>query len=814
MKDFLSRKWKWAIWVVMLLVSKNTFAQIAKKEVEVTGVVLSRTENVFLVGSTVVVKDVNGKVINAVVTGVDGSFKARIKAFSKVNIGINYIGFSDYSSGVIELKEENVDLGRLYLQEKSAALREVTVVANRKRPLVEIRKGKIIYNAASDISNKSGNAADVLRKAPMLTVSASGELKLRGNSNIKVLINGIPSPVMAKNLKEALKMIPASSIVSVEVITNPSSKYEAEGAAGVINIVTKKKLKGTGGTIDLTGGNLEQTGNVSLNLSSGKFSFTAMGNVSVEREKTGYSLDRTNISKGERIGSLLQSLEMTQITKGAAANLSAQYKIDSLQTLEGSFSFWNGTWPQKGELYNRFIGSNQMQEYRQKVQQQGRFNFLEWVLNYQKKFRREGQELQVIGQSTYSSDVSNYITEQYKPDGSIAFREQRPNNGNEKEWSIQADYLQPLGPGEKTKLETGVKYLSNDAKSTFEVVNSSRPADPSRSGSMKYRQDIFSAYATLNFELGHDWTLRPGIRFENTGINASFQNGSPYSRKFSNLIPNLLIVKKVGEQQEVKLDYNERIRRPWIMDLNPFINAGDPLNIMQGNPYLRPELTRKIELSHTYTGEDETLFISSIYYSTNKNAVEQIARVDEKGVSYTKPDNIGESTRMGLNVNTVFSPLKNWTVNAGAELFHSKFRSKALGVENNGTFFNTAVSNTITLKKQIQFSASADYGNGFITLQGKNSANYSYRFAVKKDFINNRASLTLTVINPFQSSFKETVYAFAPTFQSTQINRFYNRGATLTFSWQFGGLHAERERESESHFAEQADEKFKRGRRR
>ncbi|WP_410493124.1 outer membrane beta-barrel family protein [Chryseobacterium sp. P1-3] len=247
------------------------------------------------------------------------------------------------------------------------------------------------------------------------------------------------------------------------------------------------------------------------------------------------------------------------------------------------------------------------------------------------------------------------------------------------------------------------------------------------------------------------------------------------------------------------------------MDLNPYANAADPLNIIKGNPYLKPELTRKLELSHTYTGTKNTLLTSSLYYSANKSAVEQITRVDEKGISYTMPDNIGESTRMGLNVNTVFNPVKNWTVNAGAEIFHLKFRSSSLGLKNDGTFFNSSISNTINLMKDLQFSASADYGNGFITLQGKNSANYSYRFALKKDLMNNKASLTLAVINPFQSNFRETVYAFAPTFQSTQINRFYNRAATLTFSWQFGGLSASKEKDS--HFPDQSDDKSLRRRR-
>ena len=805
MKELLKSLCRQILVFTLMLSTTLGIAQTAGNEVEVKGTVVSASENILLAGSTVVVNDASGRTIASANTQRDGTFTIKVKSSTTITIVINYIGFNAYNSGIIPLNQEDLDLGRIYLDTKSTMLEGVTVVASRKKPLVQSTKDKLIYNAASDISNKSGNAADVLRKAPMLTVGANGDLKLRGNSNIKVLINGIPSRIMAKNLKEALKMIPASSIVSVEVMTNPSSKYEAEGAAGVVNIITKKKLKGTSGTLDITGGNLEQTGNLSLNMSTGKFNFSAMGNYSRERERTTSFLNRTNLNNGKQIGSLFQESDVIQTTKGGSASLSAQYKIDSLQTLEAGYSYWTGSWPQKGGLFNRYTNADRYQEYRQKTEQKGTFNFSEWVLNYQKKFHREGQELQLIGQASTASDVSDYITEQYKPDGQLAFTERGPNRSKEKEWSLQADYSHPFGKEGKTSLETGAKYLGNTSRSVYEVINSTLPVDPNRSGNMQYRQQVFSAYATLNFDLGNEWTLRPGIRFENTAINATFQNNAPYKRKFSNWVPNLLVLKKLNERHELKLDYNERIRRPWIMDLNPYANASDPLNIMQGNPYLKPELTRKLELSHTYTGSKNTLFTSSIYYSSNKNAVEQIARVNENGVSYMMPDNIGESTRMGVNVNAVFNPVKIWTVNAGAEVFHLKFRSNSLGLKNDGTFFNSSISNSINLMKQLQFSATADYGNGFITLQGKNTANYSYRFAVKKDFMNNKASLTLAVINPFQNNFKETVYAFAPTFQSTQINRFYNRAATLTFSWQFGGLRTSKEKES--HFSDQSDDK-------
>lgn len=798
--------------LVLLVTSAGTMGQSNKSTpLSVKGIVVISADNIGLPATTIVIKSESGEILSTVASDRDGSFSIAVRSVTKISIKISYLGYVDYNSGLINLKNEDLDLGRISLEEKSNTMQGITIVGSKRKPLIQNGKDKITYNAASDISNKSGNAADVLRKAPMLTVGANGELKMRGNSNIKVLINGVASGIMAKNLKEALKMIPASAIVSVEVMVNPSAKYEAEGAAGVVNIITRKKLKGTSGTLDLTGGNLERTGNLALNIATGKFNISALGSYNDEREKTNTEMQRIALMDGKQTGNLFQKSDGTQTTRGGSAGLTVQYQIDSLQTLEGSFSYWNGSWPQKSSFYNRYQNNSGTEEYRQKIQQNGKFNYKEWVLNYQKKFEREGQELQLIAQTSSSSDLSDYLTEQYKTDGTLSFREKGPNKGAEKDWSIQTDYAQPLlSASGKVVFETGLGLLGNTSDSFYDVTNTHLPIDPLRSGNMSYSQNVFSAYAILNAETVSGWTFRPGIRFENTMVNAAFQSGSPFRRTFSNWATNLLIAKKLGEKHELKWSYTERIRRPGIFDLNPYSNASDPLNITQGNPYLKPELTRNLELSHIFTSPGGTTLMSSLYYRFNKNSIEQVIKVNSNGVAYTTPGNIGENNRLGANVNAAFNPVKNWTLNTGVEVFHLRFRSRSLGLTNNGVFFNTSLNNTFILPKNLTISASGDYGNGFITLQGKSSANYSYRFAIRKQFLADKASFTMAVVNPFQKTYRENVYTFAPTFQSTATNRFSNRAATLTFSWQFGGLKSGREKETR--FSNESNGKPPRGR--
>ncbi|NJK98660.1 MAG: TonB-dependent receptor plug domain-containing protein, partial [Bacteroidales bacterium] len=220
-------------------------------------------------------------------------------------------------------------------------LNEVVVVG--AKALVQNKGDKLVYNAKADIGNKSGSATDVLRNTPMVTVDAGGEIKLRGNGNIKVLINGLPSNIMAKNLKEALKTIPAGTIESIEVITTPSAKYEAEGAAGIINIITKKKIKGTNGSVDLSGGNLEQSGNLELNMAKEKFDYSLSLNTSRENERSISELKRTSFLNGTETGNLLQNAKATQRFTGSGLDFSANYLPDSTQKIGTSISYWKGS---------------------------------------------------------------------------------------------------------------------------------------------------------------------------------------------------------------------------------------------------------------------------------------------------------------------------------------------------------------------------------------------------------------------------------------------------------------------------------------
>lgn len=774
--------------VMNFLALSGVSAQVHPK-VNVSGTVLSSQNNTPIVGATVMMLNQEGKTVDAVFSDENGLFNLSASKNSMVSISISFIGFPNYKIDSLKIENQDIVLPNIILEEKSTELNEVVVVGSAKKPLVESKKDGLVYNASSDIANKSGNATDVLRKVPMLTVDATGDIKMRGNSNIKVLINGVPSAILAKNLKEALKAIPASTIASIEVITNPSARYEAEGAGGVINIITKKKLKGRTGSLNLSTGNLEQSGNLNLGLSTGKFDWSGTANFTAEKERSFSYVNRTLLGKGENLGQIIQERDALQRSTGGFYNLTSKYNMDSLQSIEGSVSLWNGSWPEKSQSRNQYKNILSNNSFRQDSKQEGNFNYYEFLLNYQKKFKREGQSFQFIGQTSMSDDISKYITNQFSNDGKLLFTEKSPNSGKEKDWSLQSDYTHPFNKSGSKNLETGFRYYQTHSFNSYSVENTHQPVDPSRNGNMNFTQDILALYASVNYKTGADWTFRTGIRYENTQNRAELlDKTNSFNTRFQNWVPNFLVSKTLNEAHELKFNYSERIRRPWIWDLNPYINASDPLNITVGNPNLKPERIVTAELGHAFNASDGTSIMSSLYFKSNRNAVESIVNTNENGVSTTTSENIGLNDRWGLNLNTSFDPISNWNISAGGDLYYLNLQSKSLNLQKKGMFYNLNFNSSYAIARLIDISASANYGNGYITIQGKNAHSLDYQVAIKRDLFNKKASLTLVANNFFNSNFKQSSWIYDPSFHTSSVRRMYNRSFAISFNWHFGNL--------------------------
>lgn len=784
---------------ILLLTGNNVYSQ---KTMIISGIVIDSSTKAPIELATVVVIKTDNRAVQSILTGANGSFLLKVPESADLTLHISYLGYHPWSSKISSTAGP-VNLGRIGLVAKSGALNEVIV--NGRKPLIQSRGDKLIYNAALDISNRSGSAADVLRKAPMITITADGEVKLRGDGNIKVLLNGLPSGILARNLKDALKMIPASSIESVEVITSPSAKYEAEGAAGVINITTKKKMKGTGGSIDVSTGNLEQSVNGNLNMNRGKFSVNLNLEASLEKLRTVSELNRTSLLDGQPIGNLFQRNDETQKDRGGFAELAIEYRPDSSQKIGVSISHWKAKWPTGSEVYSSYKDKPGVSGYNQISQQSTKVNFTEFSLNYQKKFKHPGQELQLISQYSLSDEYSSYLTNQYSLAGKAYFREQSPNTSRSSDFSFQADYAQPLDRSGNNLLEVGGRYSKNRSNSSFTVFNNQHTPgseqleeDPARANVMSYYQDIAAAYLNLSFKTRKNWGFRLGTRYENTHQGGDFRSAQPaFSSQFHNVVSSIMINKKINEVHDWKLSFTERIRRPWIWDLNPYINASDPRNLSAGNPELKPEVNRMLELVHNYNAPSGFNLNSTIYFQSNSNSIESLRTVDSLGVSRTAPQNIASNKRLGANFYSGLEINKNWTLSVNAELYHVWYKSKVLNIGKEANLYAVSINSSYELPKDITIQFSGDYSNGYVTLQNTTSANYTYHFSVLKECFNKKVSIALSANNPFQHTFIQRSNATAPSFNSNTASWYYNRSFSISIGWKFGSLRSDTDNDKE-----------------
>lgn len=762
---------------------------------QITSTLVDSTTHLPVPFATVALLSETGTILTGQTTNEAGHFTFSELALGTYGLQITYVGYQPRTLTGLSLTSSQPvrSLGRLLLRPESRQLNEVRVTS--QKALIEEKSDRLVYNAGSDITNKGGTAVDVLRKAPMLTVDVSGNVQIRGSSSIKVLLNGRPSGLLARNLSEALKMIPANTIQSVEVITSPAARYDAEGAGGVINIITKKQLKGSNGSLDVTAGNYVQSLGGSYGLKRDKVGLTFSGNTNAEREKSIIDVTRTSLVNGQPAGELFQRTSANNIHPGWFGDLSMEYAFDTLNRVNLSISSWGGAWPTSNTGFYRFRNAENRvtQEYNQVVDQQNPFGNIEGNLAYTRAFRKPKQELSFLGQYSYTFDNSHYSSNQFSLTEQPLYRETSTNRSHNPQWTWQIDYIHPFSRNGQQVFEVGAKIVRRDVSSLYEVYTSQPDnvalllLSTDRSNTFTYDQQVAAGYASLKLVNRTFWTLQLGTRLENTTMSGQFKHSiSPFRVQFTNFIPSIILSKQLTEQQSVKLTYTQRISRPMIWDLNPYINASDPKNLMAGNPQLRPELAHLTEISYSLTTPKGAYLNLALYRRQTDNSIDDVRSVDTSGVSLTTRQNVARNERTGLNINAAGQLGRNWKINGGGEFYYAHFSSPALQVQNSGWLWQFTLNLAYQLPRQYTLQANGIYSTGWILLQGKNSAWYDYSLAVRKEFWDKKANLTLGINNPFTYPFRQQNESQSATFRAYTANQYFTRSVKLTFSWQFG----------------------------
>lgn len=734
------------------------------------------------------IKNKDNKSVNGAVTDERG--KLSLSNISPEEYKLS-VGFMGYKTKIVAVKttpeKPDLNVGTIYLSPTASNLKEVAITGQQS--LIENKVDKIVYNAEQDITNAGGDATDVMRKVPMLSVDVNGNLQMRGSA-VRVLINGKPSGTMANSVADALKMIPAEQIKSVEVITSPSAKYDAEGSGGIVNIITKKKsAEGTSGSVNASVGTRSNNGAFNLNAKTGRLSLnTSLGvnhaypqnsqvrsfNSSTESDGSLSTVSQDGFSKWSRVG-----------YNGSAG---LDYDFNNYHNISSTIKinrFSNGGPGSSAILTNGYPSTNI------RDMDMG-FNNLDWNIDYRKTSKKEGEEFSVSAQLTTGRNTSDYnnrtVFDQlfYPANGDPAYIpadivDAGSNTGKNNEYTLQSDYVYPFS--KTTILETGVKGIFRNILSTY--GESLQDFD--------YDQNVASAYAVLGFKLTKKITAKAGVRGEYTNINAVSGHKDKFGNDYTNLFPSLILSQALKGGSTIKLSYNKRIQRPSLFYLNPFENKSDPYNTLRGNPELDPELTHNMELGYS-TFIKGSVINASVFYRTTENVIESaILPIDGTAATgqrfLTTYLNIGRSQSYGMNVFASYNPKPKWTLMTNLGLNTYEVNNSSSNI-NTGTFINYTVfgRSAYALPGGWNTEVWGVINSPKRTFQGKTDAMYFYGAAVKKEIMKKQASIGLNVLNPFSRDLIiNTVNKGANYEQSTNIH-YPLRSFGVNFSYKFGKL--------------------------
>ena len=737
------------------------------------------------------------KPIDGTIADDKGKFSITKVAEGDYKLVIRFIGYNDKTIANINVgKGDNIDLGVIKLSTSTTTLDAVTITGERS--LIEEKVDRLVYNAEKDLTSKGGDAADVLRKVPLLSVDFDGNLSLRGTSNIRVLINNKPSTIIASSIADALKMIPADLIQSVEVITSPSAKYDAEGAGGIVNIITKKStIQGFTFNLDtgvgLRGSNL----GLSSSFRTGKLGVTLGGNGRAFYNPAFVTLDQNTVQNGDAIRTSQQANAFDNGLFGRY-NLGFDYDLGKNQFITAGVNFGKRNFKRDQDYTTQLFTNNTLSStsYRN-VDSRDNSNSVDMNLDYIRTFK-PGQEWSVSTLYSVSNLTNNFYADLLNSMKEVTGRQQNLNGNLNKEMTFQTDYVQPIG--KKQQIEFGVKGIFREVNSTFQyqiagptgafTFDNNNPA-----GLLNYRQKIGAGYVSYTFATANKYTFKLGTRYEYTRITANNAESDILIPDYQNLVPSVNISKSLGKATTLKLAYNRRIQRPGLQQLNPNVNFANAQNITIGNPSLKPEITDNMEMSVS-TSIKKSYLNLSLFNRQSSNSITRITTPSDSliGAVITTYQNIGKEQTLGINLfgNTYIT--SKWTLNGSFDLYYNSLSGQQTGltglseaVSNSGFILSGRLQSQVSLPDGWSVQAFGGYRGNRVQLQGSQSGMGMYSVGVRKDIAKKQGSIGLAADNFFGGmTMRNTLNS--PVFSQMSTNYIYNQNVKVTFSYKLGKM--------------------------
>lgn len=737
------------------------------RKIHLSGKIVDAETNDPLEYATIVLQNVqNPNDITGGITDANGQFNIEANA-GIYNIKIEFISYKTH-----ELKQQNLtaskDLGTIKLALDVAQLDAVEVVS--ERTTVEVRLDKKIYNIGKDLTTSGASVSDALNNVPSVTVDVDGAISLRGNENVRILINGKPSAMAGFGSTDALRQLPADAIEKVEVITSPSARYDAEGTAGILNIVLKKdKTLGINGSANVTVGyptNSQITTN--LNYRTKKFNiFNTLGYSLKQSPGNGYFDNTYNSGDYNRI---TEDRDIDRDDKSFNLNLGMEYYLTENSSVTGSyFTRLSDEQDITTNITNRYKSAAIDSETKRTEQENEDDTNYQLSLNYINKFNDEGHQLTADFQYSYDNeDVITAINENRTfPSNSLIASEFIYSKEKQKDYLIQADYVLPMGDAQ---FEAGYRGNFERQKTNYQLDTLDRSSntyitDNGISNIFNYEENINAVYTQYGNKVGK-FSFLLGLRLENTQLigDVTSLDGSPvedipgidvdanFDKNYLGLFPTVNLIYEIAENQNISLGYNRRINRPRGWYINPFPSRSSRTNVFQGNPDLDPAYANAFDIGYLKRWEKVTL-TSSVYYQRETNAFERIQ--EETGITTSDgikivrslPINLATNQRYGLESSLMYNPSKKIRLNGSFNYFHfnsdGEYNGKNYGTNSSSWFVR--FSSKVSLPAKIDWQTNAFYMGPRENSQTKSDPMFSLDLAFSKDILNDNATVSLNV---------------------------------------------------------------------
>ncbi len=711
------------------------------------------------------------KAIGGGLTDVRGIFDINDLPLGSYRIVIESVGYKKWKSDKVKLQSYEENLGKIVVQTSSQNLDEVTVLEQKQEMTMSLDKR--IFNVGANLTTVGGTALDVMQNVPSIIVTPDGEIQMRGSSNLLILIDGRPSGITTSNRQSALEMLPADMIESIEIITNPSSKYQADGTSGIINIITKKsKNAGYNLRTNLNVGTREKyNGNISMNLRQGRWNVFGEYNLRDFKRLNTQSLFREQNSKRGN-SEINQNSDEINRDNNQNTKIGFDFFITKRATISG-FALRRLARDNNDE--NRYSTTDYPETlseprlYLRNGIKKGEDKGLDFFLGYKQTFDKSGQELTIdftnIDNNGYDNNdyIQNYFYREFTtPSPYLQKRTEQSRATNQNFTRIfQTDYVHPLN--ERSKIESGLRNslreFDNDfSYSVFENISNSFKKDLRRSNRFVYNENVIAGYVNYG-QNWNKWSLLTGIRGEYTDITIDQKtNLIPINRTYLNLFPSVFLNRQINKQHQVQLNYARRINRPSYKALNPFVNTNDLLNLSTGNPYLQPENVNSFELTHLYFKKDFSLN-STIFYRNILNSVAKVRQIIGEDTTLTTFQNLNQNNSFGIEL-IASHRLAKWLRTNGNV---SVFQSDILGQTQAGEFNRSNLSVTARLNfqvkagKNLSVQFSNNYRSPLLTPQGKVSTIYTADLGAKYDAWKGKVSINLRINDIFNTQ-EQTIF--------------------------------------------------------